>query len=137
MTYDPEATRPILDEVIEERRRQHDKFGDQSHRADGIRPGAPTVILAAIGDHTGRALAAYSNHGLADRLRARCQSSEINSPHGSTFEEILTEEWGEVLASPSIGALRSELIQVAAVAVQWVEAIDARPVVDLDDGGPR
>ena len=43
---------------------------------------------------------------------------------------ILMEEVGEAMQAQSASALRAELIQVAAVAVSWVEAIDRRAAVD-------
>jgi malonyl CoA-acyl carrier protein transacylase len=43
-----------------------------------------------------------------------------------TWEHILTEEHYEAMAEEDPTRLREELIQVAAVAVAWVEAIDRR-----------
>lgn len=43
-----------------------------------------------------------------------------------TWADILNEEFWEVLAESDPAKLRAELIQVAAVAVAWVEAIDRR-----------
>lgn len=45
-----------------------------------------------------------------------------------TFRDILACEVAEAFAEEDPARLRAELIQVAAVAVQWVEAIDARAV---------
>ena len=41
-----------------------------------------------------------------------------------TFKDVLMEEVAEVFAESDPEKLRAELIQVAAVAVQWVEKID-------------
>lgn len=41
-----------------------------------------------------------------------------------TYADILLEEVGEALAEDDPAALRTELIQCAAVAVAWVEKID-------------
>ncbi|HYF53037.1 MAG TPA: hypothetical protein VEA41_02135 [Salinarimonas sp.] len=43
-----------------------------------------------------------------------------------TYSQILAEEVAEALAESDPMLLRAELVQVAAVAVQWVEAIDRR-----------
>jgi len=43
-----------------------------------------------------------------------------------SWADILLEEVFEALAEDDPAALRVELIQVAAVAVQWVEAIDRK-----------
>jgi hypothetical protein len=46
---------------------------------------------------------------------------------GESAQEVLTLEWGEE-AGGGHGNLREELVQVAAVAVAWIEAIDRRAV---------
>lgn len=43
-----------------------------------------------------------------------------------TFAQVLVEELCEALAERDPEKLRAELIQVAAVACKWVEALDAR-----------
>jgi hypothetical protein len=43
-----------------------------------------------------------------------------------TWLDILTEEVAEAFAETDTKALRAELVQVAAVALAWVEAIDCR-----------
>jgi hypothetical protein len=44
-----------------------------------------------------------------------------------TWRHILTEEVYEAFAESDPTKLRAELVQVAAVAVQWIQAIDRRP----------
>jgi hypothetical protein len=49
---------------------------------------------------------------------------------GEEFGEVgheLNERIGVLTASPDVEKLRAELIQVAAVAVAWIENIDSRP----------
>lgn len=43
-----------------------------------------------------------------------------------TWRHILNEEVLEVFAETEPARIRAELVQVAAVAVQWIEAIDRR-----------
>ena len=43
-----------------------------------------------------------------------------------TFAQVLAEEFCEALAEQDPIKLRAELVQVAAVAVKWIEAVDAR-----------
>ncbi len=43
-----------------------------------------------------------------------------------TWRHILTEEFFEALAESEPAALRGELVQTAAVAVQWVQSLDRR-----------
>lgn len=98
----------VLIDVIEERQRQVDKFGDQSGRAwVDPRDGYQTmVMLGAEVEHFSRADMAC----------------------GPTWANILGEEVGEALqesmADPD--RLRAELVQVAAVAIATAESIDRK-----------
>ena len=94
----------VVCEVIEERRRQFAKFGDQSHLPDGT-GGELTRLLA------GRA---------REVTDAAAKAGEL------TFRLILREEVFEAFAETDPVRLRAELIQVEAVANQWIEAIDRR-----------
>jgi hypothetical protein len=59
---------------------------------------------------------------LAYKARQACQN---NAEKGAvTYADIFLEEVGEALAEHSPARLREELIQVAAVAVAWVEKIN-------------
>lgn len=98
----------VLAEVEAERERQDQKWGEQNH-PDGT--GGRDPIRD---DGTSRiAIAAWAKNRTDSMLAAEC-----------TYEAILTEEWAEALAETDQAKLRSELIQVAAVAVAWVEKID-------------
>ena len=106
----PHARR-ILGEVLAERHRQFDLHGEQSHLPDGTGP------------RTSYGMIAYAEqHVLAARARVRRGSLSGQL----TFAEILAEEVAEARAEVEAPRLRTELIQVAAVCVQWVEAIDRR-----------
>jgi hypothetical protein len=62
---------------------------------------------------------------------AACARQETDQMAGEgvcTWRDILLEEVAEAFAEDDPGRLRAELIQVAAVATQWVEAIDRRGV---------
>ena len=106
----PDTTRAVLAEVEEERGRQDAKWGQQDH-ADGTGPAVAWLAPAN---------AAW----LRDWARDRCDA-EHHAGCG-TFASILFEEVAEALAEDDPAALRTELIQVAAVAVSWAEAIDRR-----------
>lgn len=43
-----------------------------------------------------------------------------------TWLDILNEEFYEAMAESNVNELRAELIQVAAVCINWIEAIDRR-----------
>jgi len=101
MTDHPRDT--VLLELEAERLRQDRKWGEQNHR-DGT-GNASQVLGARI-------------------ARANCQ--ERSARGCVTWADILEEEMAEALAESDPARLREELVQVAAVAVSWVEAIDRR-----------
>ena len=93
----------VLDDAREELYRQLEKWGVQNH-PDGT-------------GMTGDIARADSARYLAD----------FAAEKGSlTWRDILTEEVYEALAEEDPVRLREELIQVAAVALQWADAIDRR-----------
>lgn len=93
----------VLSEVRGERARQDEKWGEQNHP-----------------DGTGSDLQRY----LAEKDRDYCQRAfEVGL---GTWRDVLEEEVSEAFAESDPDALRAELLQVAAVAVAWVEAIDRR-----------
>ena len=115
----------IYDEVRAERERQTAKHGDQAHLPDGT---GPYVLGGLVADES------YTYAvGLARWAKARTDAAAQSGGDGSvTFEHILTEEWAEAMAESSPSALRAELVQVAAVAVQWIEALDLRAALASD-----
>lgn len=96
--------RPVLDEVAQERLRQVDKWGEQDH-PDGTELRYERERDAA--------------QGICDQ--------RFTDGEGSWLD-ILREEFYEAAAERDPARLRTELIQVAAVATAWVEAIDRRGV---------
>lgn len=92
----------IFDQLSAERRRQHAKFGQQDHK-DGTN---------------------VRNTLLANEARSRCDRYARLGHLSWTL--ILEEEVAEALAEEDPVKLREELIQVAAVAISWIEAIDRR-----------
>lgn len=90
----------IGDEVYQERVRQHDKWGEQNHP-----------------DGTGGVSAEY----WAKVIRRDCDRAFADGR--GTFAHILNEEVAEALAETDPEKLKTELIQVAAVAVAWVEKL--------------
>jgi hypothetical protein len=96
---------PVFAEVAIERTRQDDRWGEQNH-ADG----------------TGL----YQHAAAAERARRECDRKA--NAGTITWADILREEVYEAFAEDHPAALRAELLQVAAVAVAWVEAIDRRAV---------
>lgn len=97
------ATVDVLNAIGRERNAQDAKWGEQNH-PDGT----------GQGWHSQAASAARKACDLAFR-----------SGRG-TWRHILLEEYAEAMAESDPAKLREELIQVAAVAAAWVEAIDRR-----------
>lgn len=95
----------ILDDIILERTRQDRKWGEQNH------PDGTNDEMYARGS-ANTAKAVTDRAAQDDRL---------------TWRMILNEEVQEAFAEVDPQKLRTELIQVAAVAVAWIEAIDRRP----------
>lgn len=90
----------VLDAVHREREVQHEKWGQQDHP-----------------DGTG---------GYAAEIRARIMRRDCDQAFANgrgTFRHILDEEVAEALAETDPEKLKAELIQVAAVAVAWVEKL--------------
>ena len=94
-TYDVGA------EIIQERRRQDLKWGEQNHPSG---TGSFYKRKAAL-------------------AKKRCQNP-LNDQ--DSWDLILLEEVYEALAETNELKVREELIQVAAVAMAWVECIDRR-----------
>ena len=106
----------ILGEVAAERARQDAKWGEQNH-PDGTGPRA--YPLAPLPEANLDLRAAYE---LADAAK---KATDTAFKHGKvTYRDILLEEVFEALAESNPARLRVELVQVAAVAVAWVEKID-------------
>lgn len=94
-----------LNDIADERARQVAKWGEQ-HRVD----------------HTGGAH--YDE--LAELSKKVCQGAERSMPGGASWRMVLHEEVSEAFAETDPDQLRAELVQVAAVAVAWVEDLDSR-----------
>ncbi len=94
---------PALLDVAAERARQTAQWGQNDHP-----------------DGTGGTAAARIAEGCKQRTDAAATNGTI------TWNDILAEEFWEALAEEDPARLRAELVQVAAVATQWVDAIDRR-----------
>ncbi|TIH27052.1 hypothetical protein, partial [Subtercola vilae] len=117
----------IAVEVQAERDRQDQKWGEQNH-PDGTGPSRMILgdlkYTKAFDGHRGISLATASADVLAGCAK---QVTDSAAKQGNVFwQDILLEEVFEAFAESDTSKLRTELIQVAAVAQQWVEAIDRR-----------
>ena len=93
-------------DVLEERWRQHKQWGQQDH-PDGTDQ-----------------LEQWYREGVRESYKRICDQAAKEDR--LTWREILLEEVYEALAETDQKRLRTELVQLAAVAVAWVEAIDRR-----------
>lgn len=122
----------ILAEVAVERGRQDARWGEQNH-PDGTGPAElweSPISRGLVGgwddeltwaDVAGED--AYSVATSADHLAFARDGAAADA---RTWADVAGEEFWEVMAEADPAKLRAELIQLAAVAVCWVEAIDRR-----------
>lgn len=103
----------VLEEVAAERGRQDAKWGQQNH-PDGTGADAEVVPL-------------WQGEDFAEWAKAATDAAAVVGD--VTWRDILLEEVAEAFAESDEAKLRTELVQVAAVASQWVEAIDRRSAV--------
>jgi len=108
--------RPVLEEVGDERERQDAKWGEQNH-PDGTGP-----LVRWVTPSLDATMAAWVREA-----RYRCESRTRRGV--VTYLDILAEEFFEAAAEADKARLREELIQVAAVAVAWVEKLDREAVL--------
>lgn len=114
------GTDGVLAEVAAERERQNTKWGEQNH-PNGTGP--KTTPMAEI--VRGPANAIVNRHYAFGLMYQAKSATDAHAAAGTvTYADILLEEVFEALAESDPVKLRTELIQCAAVATQWVEAID-------------
>jgi|GEM_PF-1363357 len=113
-------SQPVLAEIAQERARQEAKWGQQNH-VDWTPTSAATDLAGAwpagVGDHF-KFITDYKARGAEG--------------HRLGYFDILMEEVAEAHDEARDGntkATRAELVQVAAVAVAWIECIDRRPAL--------
>ena len=99
----PRTAYIVATQVLSERGRQDVQWDEQNH-ANGT--GLPVY------EHAAR--------------RYRDQTARNAASGVLTWRDVLLEEVYEALAEADPAKLRTELVQVAAVAVAWIEAIDRR-----------
>ena len=120
-----DARRWIFDEINKERIRQDKKHGGT--RENGDLPDVDPVLMNIEGGCSPERMA--ENYGVPPAWRARSACDGAVSVKQGTWAHILVEEVAEVVEAAvicSMAELRRELIQVAAVCVAQIEAIDRR-----------
>lgn len=113
-----DVTDLVLDAVALERLSQYEKWGEQNH------PDVDQVLLNRPGGCTPGRMAEEYEIPPAPRAKALCRMAGATT--GDTWAHILVEEVAESIEAATLmdkAALKAELIQVAAVAVAWVEKL--------------
>lgn len=105
----------IVRDIFDERRRQHEEFGDQS----GL---GHMFMLAVLMEEVGEV--AREVHE-AEHNRLSWESPVEVHPPGADVMAPSPSPWPAVLQSQFLARIRAELVQVAAVAVQIIEHVDA------------
>ncbi|MCK2219089.1 hypothetical protein MF672_035630 [Actinomadura sp. ATCC 31491] len=108
-----------------------------THDGDAGVPGSMAVVLADVAAERAAQDARFGMQELPDgtggdgvavrRDSARDETDAAAREGGLTWRHILAEEVLEAFAETDPARLRAELVQVAAVAVKWAQALDRRP----------
>lgn len=112
-------TTEVLREVRDERAHQFSRYGSNSDLEDGTGPEEPWL---------GQEL--DSNGLLPARHIEQCFRQDYTDHEGATglptWMHLVREEVAEAFMENDLQHLRQELLQVAALAVSWIEKLDAR-----------
>lgn len=109
----------VLGAVNSERHRQDWRWGEQNH------PDVDRVLMNRDGGCTAQRMAEHYEIPSAQRAKYLC--NRATGEGELTYAHILIEEVAEAVEAATArnaAALRTELIQVAAVAVAWAEKLD-------------
>lgn len=121
------ARMPILIEISNERARQDAKFAEQNHPSTD----------ADLPDRTPEMAESDRRYFREDEASAKALNAHAVSTGTLTWSDILHEEVAEAIAARTPEAMRAELVQVAAVAVAWIECLDRRAIQkNLADSAP-
>jgi len=103
------AANPLFQAIQREQDRQLAKWGVQDHPSMAIRPGWERAERVSIANEIKEKVDECARRGIL------------------TWEDIMAEEYAEALAETEDNeALKTELIQMAAVALSWIESINRK-----------
>ena len=122
----PDARARVFEAINAERRRQDEKWDEQNH------PDVDPVLTGRPGGCDPQRMAEEYEIPTATRARANCDGEA--KAGNCTWAHIAVEEMAEAVEAATdaaqgrgvLAALRKELVQLAAVIVAWIEAIDRR-----------
>ncbi|ASR85071.1 hypothetical protein SEA_PHELPSODU_60 [Mycobacterium phage PhelpsODU] len=124
------ATAKALALIVEERKRQEAKWGEQDH------PNVDRIVLEYGEAPTQNSMARF--YEVPTALRAKFRTGQAAAAGECTWAHILIEEVAEAIEAATVhdlalltpeqtlAELRSELVQIAAVAVAWIENLDGK-----------
>jgi hypothetical protein len=116
------VTNAVLNDVLMERSRQDEKWGEQNH------PDLCPVLMGREGGASPQCFAEDLEIPTRSRAQFLCQQRFARKQ--GTWASIAVEELCEAVESAARQTqpeLRKELVQLAAVCVAWIEALDRRP----------
>jgi hypothetical protein len=124
-------TRQVLELVAAHRQFQFENYGPNRDVVDGTGPEVRWLVpITDIDwDRTGHSPGAREVEGL---FREEWDYDTDPDPAKRTWLRMMREEVAEVFAAGSPEALESELVQVAALAVSWIEKIKERRATGID-----
>jgi hypothetical protein len=102
----------IFAEIHDERRRQDARWGQQNHLSVHFKPRSLTPS-------PGQSMLPVESE-IKDLNALRAKKGTV------TWSDIITEEVVEAVCADNELERRAELVQVAAVAIAWIECIDRR-----------
>ncbi|MEB0001619.1 hypothetical protein QN357_01540 [Cryobacterium sp. RTC2.1] len=112
----------VASAVLDERTRQNEKWGEQNHPNGTGQESRPLSFLRAY--LTGRGVESTRVPARTLSYLARDDTNRAVREGRGKWKQILLEEVFEAFAEDDPAKLHTELVKVAAVAQQWVEAID-------------
>ena len=108
----------IFNEITEEIKSQDAKWGEQNH------PSLDQTLLNRISGCTEKRMA--EEYEIPNQERAKILCNIHAKRKTLTFAHIAVEELSEAICTFNESEMRKELVQLAAVIVQWVQTIDRR-----------
>lgn len=105
----------VLAEVCAERARNHARWGVQDYPSSDSLGGPGACNL----------------YGIPSERAAKATVERCTKEGRLTWTDVLLEEFAEVVEATNDVDRRAELVQVAAVALAWIECIDRRSAADM------
>lgn len=107
---------PVYAEIIAERNRQDAKWGEQNH------PSLDPILTGRNGGASPQRLC--EEYEIPSEARAKFKCNEAAEKRVLSWAHIAVEELSEAVSAIDDKTRRGELIQLAAVIVEWIQSID-------------